>query len=183
MSKSSRASASTLNRGLHELPPFVEADVFRVVVESPRGSTVKLKYDTALCAMSISRPLALGLAFPYDWGFVPGTRAADGDALDAIVLWDVATYPGVVIPCRALALLKVEQNGEKARIRNDRLVVRPVEARREAGQPSGSAMTERVKNELAQFLIAATVLEGKEIEILGWDGPGAVVDLIRSSSA
>jgi inorganic pyrophosphatase len=161
----------------------VDDDIIRVVVESPRGSTVKLKYDMTLQVMTISRPLSLGLTFPYDWGFVPGTRAADGDPLDAIVLWDVATYPGVVIPCRALALLKVEQNGEKTRIRNDRLILRPVEARREANRHDGAAMTERVRNELAQFLIAMTVLEGKEIEILGWDGPGAAIALIRSSGA
>jgi len=169
--------------GLHELPAFVEGDVFRVVVESPRGSVVKLKYDMGLCAMSISRPLSLGLAFPYDWGFVPSTRAADHDPLDAIVLWDVPTYPGVVIPCRALALLKVEQNGETRRVRNDRLIVRPVEARREASPSDGSALTERVRNELAQFLIASTALEGKDVEILGWDGASAAVNLIRSSSA
>src|SRR3954453_8756235 len=97
---------------LHNLPAFSPANALPVVVESPRGSAVKLKYDPSLGAMSISRPLSLGLSFPYDWGFVPSTRGADGDPLDAIVLWDVATFPGVVIPCLALALLKVDQRGE-----------------------------------------------------------------------
>ena len=167
---------------LDQLPTFADDDTFHVVVESPRGSTVKLKYEPSLRAMSISRPLSLGLAFPFDWGFIPSTQGADGDPLDAIVLWDVATYPGVVLPCVALALLKVDQRGPDAgRIRNDRLIVRPVAARREAGMPGGSALPTRIRAELEQFLLASTALEDKDAHVLGWDGPEAVLDLIRSA--
>ena len=87
---------------LARLPPYDLQGAVRVVVESPRGSTVKLKYDAALAVMSVSRPLPLGLAYPYDWGFVPGTRASDGDPVDALIYWDVPSYPGVVVPCRAV---------------------------------------------------------------------------------
>jgi inorganic pyrophosphatase len=165
-------------------PTFADGDVFRVVVESPRGSTVKLKYDTALKVMSISRPLSLGLAFPYDWGFVPSTSGADGDPLDAIVLWDVPTFPGVVIPCHALALIRIDQRGpDSKRIRNDRLIARPSAARREADVPSASLLSARVRDEVAEFLLASTALEDKDVHVLGWEGPEAVLDLIRASLA
>ena len=68
-------------------------------------------------------------------------------------------------------------------MRNDRLIVRPAAARREAGQKDVADIPERVRAEIAQFLLASTVLENKDVRILGWDGPGAVVDLIRSSIA
>ena len=45
---------------LHQLPVFVRQDTFRVVVESPRGASVKLKFGTELGVMSLSRPLTLG---------------------------------------------------------------------------------------------------------------------------
>jgi inorganic pyrophosphatase len=165
-------------RDLHTLQTFAGDEVFHVVVESPRGSAVKLKYSPSLGAMSISRPLVLGLTYPCDWGFVPSTEGPDNDPIDAAIWWDVTTYPGVVIPCRALAVIRVEQNRAEGsgRIRNDRVLAVPVAARRE------SAPSARVRQELEQFFLAATVLEGKDPRILGWDDGAAAVALIRSSA-
>jgi inorganic pyrophosphatase len=139
---------------------------------------VKLKYSPDLGVMSISRPLMFGLTYPCDWGFVPSTAGPDGDPIDAAVWWDVTTYPGVVIPCRALGVVRVEQNhaDSAGRIRNDRVLAVPVAARREAALPA------RVRQELEQFFIAATALEGKDPRILGWDDGDAAVELIRSSA-
>jgi inorganic pyrophosphatase len=166
-------------RDLHTLDTFDGEEVFHVVVESPRGAVVKLKYSTELGAMSISRPLVLGVTYPCDWGFVPSTKAADDDPIDAAIWWDVPTYPGVVIPCRALAVVRVEQNhaNTSRRIRNDRVIAVPVAARR------ALPLDERARRELEHFFIAATALEGKDARILGWDDAGAALALIRSSAA
>jgi inorganic pyrophosphatase len=109
---------------------------------------------------------------------VPSTEGPDGDPIDAAIWWDVTTYPGVVIPCRALAVVRVEQNkGDSAdRIRNDRVLAVPVASRREV------ALTARVRQEIEQFLVAATALEGKEPRILGWDDGDAALALIRLSA-
>jgi inorganic pyrophosphatase len=171
-------------QALHRLPTFVRDGVFHVVVESPRGSAVKLKYDPDLAAMSISRPLTLGLTYPYDWGFVPSTKGSDGDPIDAAVLWDVATFPGIVIPCRALALVKVEQNRAdgKGRSRNDRILAIPIDARRESTLTSASGLSERVRQEIELFFVSATALEPKDPRILGWDTADAALELLRSSA-
>jgi inorganic pyrophosphatase len=165
-------------RDLHTLKTFAGEDVFHVVVESPRGAVVKLKYSPDLGAMSISRPLVLGVTYACDWGFVPSTEGPDGDPVDAAIWWDVTTYPGVVIPCRALAVVCIEQNkGDSAdRIRNDRVLAVPVASRREV------ALTARVRQEIEQFFVAATALEGKEPRILGWGDVEAALALIRSSA-
>jgi inorganic pyrophosphatase len=169
-------------RNLHALDAFAADDVFHVVVESPRGSTVKLKWDPDLGAMSVSRPLNLGLAFPFDWGFVPSTKGPDGDPIDALVYWDVSSYPGVVIPCRAIGLVKVDQRdaGGEGRIRNDRIVAVPVEARREL-VTAPDDLPARIREELNQFFLAATALEGKDARVLGWAGPTEALALIRQS--
>ena len=103
---------------LASTPAFAGDDIFHVIVEAPRGSTLKLKYEPKWEAMSVSRPLPLGVVFPYDWGFVPSTKAADGDPLDALLLWDVASYPGVIVKCRAIAVLQVEQNRSRRNQQN-----------------------------------------------------------------
>lgn len=170
---------------LDRLPAFAHDDIFHVVVESPRGSSVKLKHNPEFDVFSISRPLPLGLAYPYDWGFVPSTKGPDGDPIDAAVFWDVATFPGVVIPCRAVALIKVDQNGPDGpgqRRRNDRILAIPVEARRQTDLSAPSALPQRVRDELELFFVTAAALEGKDPKVLGWDGPAAVIELLRSSS-
>lgn len=169
------------------IPAFGGSGVFHVVVESPRGSTVKLKYEPQWEAMSISRPLPLGVTYPFDWGFIPSTAGADGDPIDALVLWDVATYPGVVLPCRALGVMQVEQNrtnhDPSERIRNDRILAVPEAARREQDLTSIASLAQRVRAELEHLAVIATGLEGKDVRIVGWGDAAAALKLIRDATS
>ncbi len=95
---------------LNELPHEDEDGILRAVVEAPKGARVKTKWDPELGAMVAGRTLPLGLCYPFDWGFIPGTRAEDGDPLDALILCeDASTWPGVVVPVRALGVLRIDQ--------------------------------------------------------------------------
>jgi len=168
------------------LPAFVGSDSFRVVIESPRGSRLKLKYCAKWEVMGVSRPLPAGLVFPFESGFVPSTRSADGDPLDVFVVWDVCSFPGVVLPCRALGVLQVEQNAvnfdASRRIRNDRVIALPIETRREADWRTLDDIPERVRQEWIQFTIAAAALDGKDATAVGWGGSDDALSLIRSSA-
>ena len=154
------------------IPTFLDENTFHVVVESPRGSNVKLKYEPRWECMSVSRPLTLGLTFPFDWGFVPSTKAADGDPIDTFVVWDVGVFPGVVLPCRSLGVLRLEQNrsnfDRSIRVRNDRILALPTVARRQGEARALSDIPQRIREEYVQFTIAAAALEGKDVEFLGW---------------
>ena len=94
---------------LIELSPYGKNGEMRMVVETPRGSNIKLEYEPKLRAFTVSRALPLGLVYPYDWGFIPGTKGEDGDPIDALALHEGATYPGVVLPCRALGVVAAAQ--------------------------------------------------------------------------
>jgi inorganic pyrophosphatase len=169
---------------LASLPPFITASAFRVVVESPRGSTVKLKYDPELGVMSVSRPLTHGLVYPFDWGFVPGTEGGDGDPLDAIVVWDTATFPGIVLPCRAIGIVRIDQReqGKATRQRNDRVVALPLKSPRFDHIKSIRDLSKRTRAEIEVFFLAATALEKKNVRILGWDGPAAALRFLKQGA-
>lgn len=169
---------------LHKLPARNKRGEIHVVVESPRGSSVKLKYDPKLGAFTIARPLILGVSYPYDWGFIPSTLAPDGDPLDAMVLHDGVTYPGVVIPCVPLGVVKLSQKKKKGggRERNDRVLAVPVGAPRLAEIRDARDLPERVRKEIGQFFLTAVVLTNKDAELLGWDGPEAAARLITETT-
>src|ERR1700757_596531 len=87
---------------LINLPPFTaDGDVY-VVVETPRGSRAKFDYDPKLKTFTLSKSLLTGLTYPHDWGFVPSTKADDGDPIDIMVVHDAATFPGIVLTCRVI---------------------------------------------------------------------------------
>ena len=69
----------------------------RVTIETPRGSRNKLKFDPAKKMFSLSKLLPEGMVFPYDFGFVPATKADDGDPLDVLVLTDEPLFPGCLV--------------------------------------------------------------------------------------
>jgi inorganic pyrophosphatase len=157
---------------LNALATRSKQGAFRVVVESPGGSRVKLKYDSEVRAFVFSRPLSSGLCYPCDWGFIPGTTAPDGDPLDAMVFSDLSTFPGVIIECRALGVIRLKQNRKHGggRERNDRLIAIPIKMPRFATFQKPTDLPLRWRREIEQFFVAATRLENKAAEILGWAG-------------
>jgi inorganic pyrophosphatase len=162
---------------------FRDDGSLNVIVESPRGATVKFKYDLVLDRIVLSRPLPSGLVYPHDWGFVPSTRAPDGDPVDAMIVWDGISYPGVLIPCRAIGILNVEQTNLNtgARERNDRLAVLPVTAPRFDAIATVLDLPERTRAELEQFFLAATYFEKKNVRLLGWEGPARARTFVEES--
>jgi len=169
-------------RNLLLLPASTVEGVLNVVVESPAGATTKIKWDPRLGAFSLSRPLPLGLAYPHDWGFVPSTRAADGDPVDALVLSEGTTYPGLVIPCRPIGVLRLEQNRKQGsgRERNDRIIAVAERARRHPLR-SADELGERYREEIERFFVNAVYFEDKAPALMGWGDPDEAWQLVRAS--
>jgi inorganic pyrophosphatase len=165
------------------LSAFDQAGVVQVIVESPRGATLKMKFDDAIGLFRVQRPLPAGFTYPCDWGFVPGTRAADGDAVDAFVWWEESSFPGAVIGVRPIAVLRVEQKNRRsgARERNDRLLTVPDGIPAYAHIKNLDDVPKRIRDELAHFFSAVVAFEGKELRLLGWGDAEEAADLVRSS--
>lgn len=153
-------------------------DVY-VVVETPRGSAAKLEYDPELRVFSLSKALFLGLTYPYDWGFIPSTKGEDGDPIDALVLHDAATAPGLVLKCKIIGVLEVLQSEKgKKGIRNDRLIAVPRDSHREKADKDARDLPKQMRQEIEKFFVATDELEAKVLKFLGWKGPKVGEQLI-----
>ena len=153
---------------LLKIQTWADAEYIHAVVETPRGSTCKLDFDPKLRVFKLAKPLMAGLAYPYDWGFIPSTEAEDGDPLDVLVIHDAQTYPGVVLRCRPVGVLEVEQKSKGKKERNDRVFAVPDRSPLETDLQDIRHLPSRACEELEQFFSATNALEDKQLEFLRW---------------
>ncbi|MBV8032067.1 MAG: inorganic diphosphatase [Betaproteobacteria bacterium] len=112
---------------LFALPPRdPKTKLVNVVIDTPRGSRNKFKYDAALGVFKLGRILPEGHYFPYDFGSVPGTTAEDGDALDVMVMMDEPAFTGCLVQVRLIGVITGRQTEKGETITNDRLLAVPV---------------------------------------------------------
>jgi inorganic pyrophosphatase len=157
-----------------------------LVIETPSGSRTKYTWDPAAGRFRAKRTLPLGTAFPFDFGFVPGTRAADGDPLDALVLADAPLAVGVVVACRLLGVARVAQSeiGSRKLVRNDRLLAVPSDAIRGAEWRTLADLGPRLLEEIEAFFRSYIEREGRRFRDLGFgDARAAHAAIERSGEA
>jgi inorganic pyrophosphatase len=167
---------------LFKLPTWADKDHVYAVVETPRGSRVKLEYDAKLHVFTLAKPLFAGLTYPYDWGFIPSTKAEDGDPLDVLIVHDAATYPGLVLRCKPIGVLEVLQWRKYKKERNDRVFALPDRSPFDGDLQDIRHLPRRAVEELEHFFTATNALEDKKLEFLGWRGPGAAIKAIKKTS-
>ncbi|MCG2578716.1 inorganic diphosphatase [Dechloromonas sp. XY25] len=165
-----------------QLPPFRDDGAINVVVETSAGSRCKLKYEAASGAFALGRILPEGFVFPFDFGFVPGTRAEDGDPVDILLVAEAGTAPGCVVPARPIGALTAEQSAKQGRrVRNDRILAVPLVSRQYATLCRLRDMAPALREQIAFFLTSYGVLDGKNLRITGQHGPNTAVKLIRQA--
>jgi inorganic pyrophosphatase len=167
---------------LAKLPTWADKKRVYAVVETPRGSRAKLSFDPKLRAFTLSKPLLAGLTYPYDWGFIPSTKAPDGDPLDVLIIHDAATYPGLVLTCTPIGILEVEQIKKGKKERNDRIFAAPDQSPFEATLKDVRDLPGRATEELEKFFQATDALEPKSLKFLGWKGPARARHMIEKLS-
>lgn len=91
---------------------------FNVVIEIPAHAPgIKFELDKDSGAVLVDRFMATPMHYPCDYGFIPHTLSEDGDPVDVLV---VAPYPltaGVVVRCRPLGMLEMEdESGIDAKV-------------------------------------------------------------------
>jgi inorganic pyrophosphatase len=82
--------------------PTFEADgrTLNMLIETPRGSRGKFKFDEATGLYQLHKLLPFGFFFPFHFGFIPHTRGEDGDPLDILLLLDMDIPQGSLVHAR-----------------------------------------------------------------------------------
>ncbi len=148
-----------------------ESGTLQVVVETPRGSRNKYKYDERRGLFLLHKILPAGAAFPFDFGFVPSTRGEDGDPLDVLLLLPEPVFPGCVSPARLIGVLEAKQTEKGKTVRNDRLIAVPELMFGSPSPTSVKGLGADQMNEIEYFFISYNREEGREFKPIAHRGP------------
>ncbi len=156
-----------------------DKNIVQVVIETPKGSRNKYAFDLEQKVYILKRVLPAGMAFPYDFGFVPSTKGGDGDPVDVLVFMDEPAFPGCVLQCRLIGVIEGEQIGKEGKQRNDRLVAIAAQNHSFAEVKRIDELDGRFCRELESFFVNYHKLAGQEYRVLGIHGPKTARKLIK----
>jgi inorganic pyrophosphatase len=160
-----------------------ETGALNVIVETPQGSRNKYAYDPKQRVFKVKGLLPKGMAFPYDFGFIPSTLGEDGDPLDVLLLMEVPAPEGFLVPARLIGVIEAEQSEDGKKERNDRLLAVSVESHCHAKHHSIDDLSEEFLSEIEHFFISYNELHGKKFKPIGRHGPERAQKLVTEGAA
>jgi inorganic pyrophosphatase len=84
-------------------------DEFNVIVEIPANADpIKYEVDKKSGALFVDRFMMTAMHYPANYGYIPQTIADDGDPVDVLVHKPFPLLPGVVLRCRAVGVLRMD---------------------------------------------------------------------------
>ena len=161
----------TATMALDNVTPGVNApETFNVIIEIPMNADpIKYEVDKETGALFVDRFMTTAMHYPTNYGYVPQTLSGDGDPVDVLVITPYALHPGVVVPCRALGILMMEDeagvDGKVIAVPTSKIL--PMY---DHWQDIADVNAMR-RNAIAHFFEHYKDLEkGKWVKVMGWEG-------------
>ena len=143
-------------------------DDFNVIIEITANSDpVKYEVDKESGAVFVDRFLGTAMHYPCNYGYINNTIAGDGDPVDVLVVTPFPLPPGVVIRCRPLGMLAMEDEGGQ----DAKLLAVPVSKLTPLYNDvkTYEDIPELLRKQISHFFEHYKDLEpGKWVKILGW---------------
>lgn len=136
------------------------------VIEVPKGSRNKYEYSKSAGVIKLDRVLYSPLHYPGDYGFIPRTYFDDGDPMDILVMMNASTFPGCVVEARALAMLKMIDEGEP----DYKILAVPHTDPNFSHLQSFEDIPQHFLEEVRHFFMVYKQLQGVTVENEGWVG-------------
>ena len=78
----------------------------KVIIEIPKHSFIKYELDSTSNTLICDRILKIPI--PQNYGFIPNTKAQDGDELDIVLILDYSLHPKTIIDIKIIGYLEME---------------------------------------------------------------------------
>lgn len=153
-----------------------------VVIETPKGSRNKLKYDSRGKRFKLSKVLPEGMVFPYDFGFVPSTQAEDGDPLDVLVLNDEPLIPGCAVQCTLIGVIEAKQTERGHTNRNDRLIAAAEQSIDYSDVRSLADLNPKVLKQIDAFFVNYQKVRGIDFSVIGHGDGKKAYELLHKAT-
>ncbi len=172
-----------MTSNLELLEPFNKDGVLQVVIETSKGSRNKYAWDHERRCFELKKVLPAGMVFPYDFGFIPSTKADDGDDIDVLLLMDEPAFPGCVLSARLIGAFEGEDTLEDgSKQRNDRLLAVAEASDLFENFRHVDDLPEAFRKHMEQFFENyPRVLSHKEYKLLRASGPEAAMRLVEQA--
>jgi inorganic pyrophosphatase len=152
----------------------------KIVIETPRGRRNKFDFDPKSQLFMLGGLLPEGLAFPYDFGFIPSTLADDGDPLDVLVLLDEPAHVGCLIDIRLIGVMEARQTDDGGTTQNNRLFGVAVHSYSHQDTTSVKHLPKALLDQIEEFFISYNKSRGKKFQVQGCHGPKRAAQLIEA---
>ena len=156
---------------LHNVTPGTKCpEEFNVIIEIPMNADpIKYEVDHETGALFVDRFMSTAMHYPCNYGYIPNTLSDDGDPVDVLVITPVPLIPGVVVTCRPIGILKMQdeagEDGKVLAVPTDKIL-----SIYSQWQKPEDLNPLRLKT-IAHFFEHYKDLEiGKWVKILGWEG-------------
>src|SRR5579872_899987 len=156
-----------------------QQETIHVVIETPKGSRNKYAFDPDQHIFKLKRVLPAGMVFPYDFGFIPSTKAEDGDPVDVLVMMDEPAFPGCLLECRLIGVIEGEEESKGKKTRNDRVVAIERADHSFADIEHIDDLGKQFVRELEEFFVNYHDMHGEKYQVLNVRGPGRAKDRIK----
>jgi inorganic pyrophosphatase len=156
-----------------------DKELVQVIIETPKRSRNKYAYDVDQKVFELKKVLPAGMDFPYDFGFIPSTRADDGDPLDVLLLMDEPAFPGCLVRARLIGAVEGEQTEKGKTERNDRLIAVAETCHLFNDVKMLRDLPPTLVEELEQFFVNYHKLDDVKFRVLGQVGPATARKLLK----
>ncbi len=157
---------------LHNVTPGAKApEQFNVIIEIPmNGDPIKYEVDEDSGALFVDRFMTTAMHYPCNYGYIPQTLSDDGDPVDVLVVTPYPLTPGVVVTCRAVGVLKMEDeaggDSKLLAVPTDKIL--PIYSQWKTHEDLNPMRLKAIQHFFEHY---KDLEAGKWVKVQGWEGP------------